>query len=162
MSLNRTEFLSALVVAGISALAPACSRAGGAEVGGMPAVAPDASPPPPPPPAMDPYHPAPRDTIDAETYEGWKQFSLHCSRCHGDDALGTSFAPNLVAALRPGGSIGTRDDFLAVVSLGRHDKGMPAAATLGIDSAYFGGLYRYLKGRSDGSLHGGRPARRTQ
>ncbi len=151
-----------LVAAGISA--PACSRAGGAgaELAGAAGAPPEVSPPPPAPPpaATDPYHFAPRDTIDAEAYDGWKQFSLHCSRCHGDDALGTSFAPSLVAALRPGGSIGTRDDFVAVVSLGRHEKGMPAAATLGLDAAYFEGLYRYLKGRSEGRLHGGRPARR--
>lgn len=160
MSRTRSEFLSAMaVVAGVAVLSPACSRAGGAEAPGVPSPAPDPSPPRSA--AIDPYHPAPRDTVDAETYDGWKQFSLHCARCHGDDALGTSFAPNLVASLAPGGSIGGRDDFVAVVALGRHDKGMPSAATLGLDSAHFGGLYRYLKGRSDGRLHGGRPARRS-
>jgi mono/diheme cytochrome c family protein len=159
MSRIRSEFLSALVVvAGVAALSPACSHAG-AEAPGAASPAPDPSPPPST--AVDPYHPAPRDTVDAETYEGWKQFSLHCSRCHGDEALGTSFAPDLVASLAPGGNIGSRDDFMAVVSLGRHDKGMPSAATLGLDSVYFGGLYLYLKGRSEGRFHGGRPARRS-
>jgi hypothetical protein len=37
---------------------------------------------------------------------------------------------------------------------------MPSAAKMGLDSVYFDGLYLYLKGRSDGRLHGGRPARR--
>ena len=146
-----------VVVAWVAAPSPACSRAGETDVAGAPPLVPDSFPPPSA--AMDPYHPPPRDTIDAETYDGWKQFSLHCARCHGDDALGTSFAPNLVAALAPGGTIGSRDDFVAVVALGRHDKGMPSAVTLGLDPTYFGGLYRYLKGRSDGRLHGGRPVR---
>jgi len=85
---------------------------------------------------------------------------LHCARCHGDDAQGTSFAPSLVVPLRPDGRIPTRDDFRSVLIDGRQDKGMPSAAQMGLDSVYFDGLYQYLKGRSDGRLHGGRPARR--
>jgi mono/diheme cytochrome c family protein len=85
---------------------------------------------------------------------------LQCARCHGDDAQGTSFAPSLVLALRPDGHIPTRDDFLRVLINGRQDKGMPSAAKMGLDSVYFDGLYQYLKGRSDGRFHGGRPARR--
>jgi hypothetical protein len=37
---------------------------------------------------------------------------------------------------------------------------MPSAAKMGVDSTYFEGLYQYLKARSEGLLHGGRPARR--
>jgi mono/diheme cytochrome c family protein len=85
---------------------------------------------------------------------------LQCARCHGDDAQGTSFAPSLVLALRPDGHVPTRDEFLNVLSSGRPDKGMPSASKMGLDSTYFDGLYQYLKGRSDGRLHGGRPARR--
>jgi mono/diheme cytochrome c family protein len=158
MNRTRSELLGALVVAaGIAALSPACSRAGSAEF----SAAPPAAPEPPPAVLADPYHPAPRDTIDAESYDGWKQFSLHCARCHGEEAQGTSFAPSLVAALQPGGHTPTRDDFLSVLSLGSPDKGMPSAGKLGLDSAYFAGLYSYLKGRSEGRLHGGRPARRN-
>ena len=158
MSRTRSEFLGALVVAaGIAAPSPACSRAGGAESAAVPPATSDPSPPAP----VDSYHPAPRDTIDAESYDGWKQFSLHCARCHGEDAQGTSFGPSLVAALQPDGPTPARDGFISVLSLGRADKGMPSAGTLGLDSAYFAGLYRYLKGRSEGRLHGGRPARRN-
>ena len=85
---------------------------------------------------------------------------LQCARCHGDEPLGTSFAPSLVSALKPDGDIATMERFVALLSEGRPDKGMPSAAKIGLDSAYFEGLYRYLKGRSDGTLHGGRPARR--
>ncbi len=69
------------------------------------------------------------------------------------DARGeSSFAPSLVAALQPGGHLPTRDGFISVLSLGRPDKGMPSAGTLGLDAAYFAGLYSYLKGRSEGAF----------
>jgi len=142
--------------AAIAVASAGCSHPAGGEL----SAAPSSAPTPTPPAAMDPYHSPPRDTLDAESYNGWKQYGLHCARCHGDDAQGTSFAPSLVAALGPAGDVETQEAFVAILSQGRPDKGMPSAATLGLDSAYFTGLYRYLKGRSDGQLHGGRPARR--
>ena len=158
MSRIRSEFLGALIVAAVvAAPSGACSRAGSAEFSAAPPAAPDPSPPGP----ADSYHPAPRDTLDAESYDGWKQFSLQCARCHGEDAEGTSFGPSLVAALQPGGHVPSRNDFMTVLALGRPEKGMPSAGTLGLDAAYFAGLYSYLKGRSEGRLHGGRPARRN-
>jgi mono/diheme cytochrome c family protein len=108
----------------------------------------------------DPYHPPPRDTVEVAAYKGWQQYSLQCARCHGEDGQGTSFAPSLVVALRPDGHAPNREEFLSILTKGREDKGMPSAAKLGLDSVYFDGLYEYLKGRSDGRLSGGRPARR--
>jgi mono/diheme cytochrome c family protein len=124
-----------------------------------------ASPPPAaasPAVAADPYHPPPRDTVDVALYKAWQQYSLQCARCHGEDGQGTSFAPSLLVALRPDGHAPSREEFLSILTKGREDKGMPSAAKLGLDSVYFDGLYQYLKGRSDGRLHGGRPARREQ
>jgi mono/diheme cytochrome c family protein len=135
----------------------ACSRV-------VPAPSPEPASPPSPAAAAvladDPYHPRPRDTIEVAAYKGWQQLMLHCARCHGDDGQGTSFAPSLVLALRPDGNTPTRDEFLSVLTKGNPDKGMPSAAKMGVDSTYFDGLYQYLKGRSAGLLHGGRPARR--
>lgn len=110
-------------------------------------------------PAPDPYHPLPRDTVDDETYQGWKQYNLHCVRCHGDDARGSSFGPSLVNAFGPEGDISGRDRFIEVLHGSRAEKGMPSAAKMGLDSTYFEGLYRYLAGRGSGKLRGGRPAR---
>jgi mono/diheme cytochrome c family protein len=110
--------------------------------------------------AADPYHPAPRDTVEVPLYRAWQQYQLQCARCHGEDAQGSSFGPSLLVGLKPDGKVPTREDFLDVLVNGRKDKGMPTAAKIGIDSTYFEGLYLYLKGRSDGRLHGGRPARR--
>ena len=50
------------------------------------------------------YHPAARDTLSPTAYNGWQQFQINCSRCHGQDAEGTSFAPSLVQALGKGGA----------------------------------------------------------
>jgi mono/diheme cytochrome c family protein len=111
-------------------------------------------------PLADPYHPPPRDTVDVPLYKAWQQYSLQCARCHGEDGQGTSFGPSLLRALKPDGDVPTREAFLDVLIHGRHDEGMPSAAKMGLDSVYFDGLYDYLKGRSDGRLHGGRPARR--
>ncbi len=110
--------------------------------------------------APDPYHPPPRDTVDVPLYKAWQQYSLQCARCHGEDAQGSSFGPSLLEALRPDGAVPTREEFLKVLAGGRTDKGMPSAEKMGIDSVYFTGLYDYLKGRSEGHYHGGRPARR--
>jgi len=137
---------------------------------------PSSAPPPPPPtvvaessepaasaaPVADPYHPPPRDTVDVPLYKAWQQYSLQCARCHGEDAQGSSFGPSLLRALSPEGDVTTRDAFLDVLTHGRSDKGMPSAEKIGLDSVYFAGLFDYLKGRSDGRLHGGRPARRER
>jgi mono/diheme cytochrome c family protein len=111
-------------------------------------------------PLHDPYHPPPRDTVDAPLYKAWQQYSLQCARCHGEDAQGSSFGPSLLEALGPEGAVPTREEFLKVLAGERSDKGMPSAEKMGIDSVYFTGLYDYLKGRSEGRYHGGRPARR--
>jgi mono/diheme cytochrome c family protein len=114
------------------------------------------------PAAPDPYHPTPRDTVDNETYQGWKQYNLHCSRCHGDEATGSTFGPSLVTSLGSTGEITTREKFVDVLQNGRKDKGMPTAAKMGLDSVYFDGLYAYLSGRGSGKFKGGRPARLEQ
>lgn len=111
-------------------------------------------------PAADPYHPPPRDTVGVPLYKAWQQYSLQCARCHGEDGQGSSFGPSLLHALKPDGDVPTREEFLDVLVHGRHDKGMPSAEKMGLDSVYFDGLYEYLKGRSDGRFRGGRPARR--
>ena len=111
--------------------------------------------------AADPYHPPPADTVEAATYEGWKQFRLLCDRCHGEDAEGTSFGPNLLLSLKPDGNTPNRAAFVALLISGPPDRGMPPAARLGLKPESFDGLYDYLEGRSAGRFLGGRPARRA-
>ena len=110
--------------------------------------------------AADPYHPPPRDTVTADVYEGWKVFQLNCARCHGEDATGTSFAPNLLASVGPEGAVNTQALFLTTVCQGRNDKGMPAWCELGLEVPKIMEIWSYVKLRSDGKMGMGRPARR--
>ena len=109
-------------------------------------------------PLKDQYHTAPRDTISREAYDGWKQYELNCARCHGEYAVGTSFAPALVTSLRDGGTVPTREAFVTTVCQGRKEKGMPSWCELGLEMDKIIGIYAYVKGRADGKIHEGRPA----
>ena len=108
--------------------------------------------------AGDAYHPAPRDTISVAAYQGWKQYELNCSRCHGEFGVGSSFAPALVVSLTDSGTINTKELFVATVCAGRPAKGMPSWCALGLEMDKIQNIYAYLKGRADGKIHLGRPA----
>jgi hypothetical protein len=109
-------------------------------------------------PLRDPYHQAPLDTVSQTVYDGWKQFNLNCARCHGEDVQGTTIAPHLLVSLRPDGPINTKELFMQTVCAGRPEKGMPSWCALGMDMAKIESIYSYVKGRSDGKIHPGRPA----
>jgi len=106
----------------------------------------------------DAYHTAPRDTVSQAVYDGWKQFNLNCARCHGEDALGTSFAPHLIVSLKPNGPINTKELFVQTVCAGRPDKGMPSWCALGMELPTIDKIYSYVKARSDAKMAPGRPA----
>jgi mono/diheme cytochrome c family protein len=106
----------------------------------------------------DQYHPAPLDTVPQQVYEGWKQFNLNCARCHGEDVLGTTIAPHLIMSLKPDGPINSKELFISTVCSGRPEKGMPAWCSLGLGMDKIEQIYTYVKGRSDGKIHPGRPA----
>jgi mono/diheme cytochrome c family protein len=106
----------------------------------------------------DPYHPVPRDTVDNDTYQGWKQYELNCARCHGEYAVGTSFAPALIVSLKDGGTVPSQEAFITTVCAGRPDKGMPSWCALGLEMDKIQRMYMYVKGRADGKIGPGRPA----
>ena len=110
----------------------------------------------------DQYHQAPRDTVSQEVYDGWKQFNLNCARCHGEDALGTSFAPHLIVSLKANGTIPTKELFIQTVCAGRPEKGMPSWCALGMDMSTIDEIYGYVKARSDAKMAPGRPAVKKQ
>jgi mono/diheme cytochrome c family protein len=109
-------------------------------------------------PLRDQYHQAPKDTVDQATYDGWKQFNLNCARCHGEDVLGSTIAPHLILSLKSDGPINTPELFTQTVCAGRPEKGMPSWCALGMDPAKISQIYSYVKGRSEGKIHPGRPA----
>ena len=95
-------------------------------------------------------------TASQAEYDGWKVYHSYCDRCHGQDAIGSSFAPNLRQSVGANGM--TESAFASAVGNGVPDKGMPAFKEM-VTEAQLGQLYAYVKARSAGSLGPGRPKR---
>src|SRR3954453_14079358 len=91
-------------------------------------------------------------------YEGWRQYSAHCARCHGQDVLGNPVAADLLKSAAAGGPVAEKAGFVAGVKEGRVTKGMPGFAKQ-LDDAQIDGIYAYVKGRADRKIPAGRPER---
>ena len=91
--------------------------------------------------------------VNQSEYNGWKTFAVNCTRCHGEDAVGSTIAPNLMKSLREHVD---HEIFVQTVKNGRPDKGMPTWGPLLTDKQVED-LYAYLKARSEGRLAPGRP-----
>jgi mono/diheme cytochrome c family protein len=91
-------------------------------------------------------------------YEGWRQYSANCARCHGQDVLPNPVAANLLLSLGSGGPIKSEQMFADIVTAGRPAKGMPPfKETLTPDQIK--AIYAYVKGRAQKRIPPGRPAR---
>jgi methanol metabolism-related c-type cytochrome len=99
--------------------------------------------------------------VDYGTYNGFRRYHNTCHVCHGPDALGSSFAPNLVNSLKDM----SYTDFTEVVVNGRQSAGasgnsvMPAFGANADVMLYIDHIYAYLKARADGEVGRGRPER---
>jgi mono/diheme cytochrome c family protein len=91
-------------------------------------------------------------------FEGWRQYSVNCARCHGQDVLPNPVAANLLVSLGPRGPINSQEKFLEVVSKGKPERGMPAFGTL-LTPEQINAIYAYVKGRAEGRIPPGRPDR---
>ena len=91
-------------------------------------------------------------------YEGWRQYNVHCARCHGQDALPNPVAANLLTSLAPGGSAADQETFTTVVVQGRTSKGMPAFKGA-LEPPQIDAIYQYLKGRAEKRIPAGRPTK---
>lgn len=98
---------------------------------------------------------APR--VSAEEYEGWRQYSVQCARCHGQDVTGNPVAAHLLESTGSGGPVADKEAFTKVVAEGRVTKGMPAFKAI-MASEQIDAVYAYVKGRADGGISVGRPA----
>ncbi len=94
--------------------------------------------------------------VDHDTYIGWTMFSIDCHQCHGENAEGTSFGPNLVQKLQEGLDF---ERFKEVVTHGMQGEMgvMPGWKDNAAVMAKLDALYRFLKARADGALPPGRP-----
>jgi mono/diheme cytochrome c family protein len=95
--------------------------------------------------------------VSASEYEGWRQYSVHCARCHGQDVLGNPVAANLLESTRDGGPVAGQGAFATVVTEGRASKGMPPFKGT-LSAAQTEAVYAYVKGRADGRIPAGRPS----
>lgn len=96
--------------------------------------------------------------VDKKTYIGWRTYTANCLRCHGQDGVGSTFAPSLLDRLKEI----DRARFMHSVAKGYTGQigVMPPWEGNPNVSRYYEQLYAYLKARSDGVLPPGRPARR--
>jgi len=94
--------------------------------------------------------------VDQDTFVGWRTFGGSCAQCHGENATGSSFAPNLIAMIEGGMDV---DKFLTILREGRAGGAMPAFKENPNVWDNAEGIYGYLKARADGELTPGRPGR---
>ncbi|HEX2218540.1 MAG TPA: cytochrome c [Gemmatimonadales bacterium] len=94
--------------------------------------------------------------VSAAEYEGWRQYNVHCARCHGQDALPNPVAANLLVSLAPGGTTAEEGTFTTVVMEGRPERGMPAFKEI-LEPSQVTAIYAYLKGRAEKRIAPGRP-----
>jgi mono/diheme cytochrome c family protein len=172
-----SRLMSATAAVLLAALLPACSSRGqSSDTAPAPVdttARPDTSAATPP--ITPPQSAAPQDTPPANAanenrgqpggqgkavsqieYEGWRQYSVHCARCHGQDVLPNPVAANLLISLASGGPIDSKEKFVQVVSAGRPARGMPAFKGL-LSPTQIESIYAYVKGRADKRIPPGRP-----
>jgi mono/diheme cytochrome c family protein len=94
--------------------------------------------------------------LTAEEYEGWRQYSAQCARCHGQDALPNPVAANLLESLAPNGPMHDQKAFTEVVTVGRTSRGMPAFGET-LKPGQVKAIYSYLVGRAGKRIPEGRP-----
>lgn len=98
--------------------------------------------------------------VDKATFNGYRRFHGTCHACHGQDALGGSFAPALVESLK---NI-DYETFVKTVMEGRQAtnasgavSAMPAFSEDPNVTKHLDDIYRYLMARADGAVGTGRP-----
>ena len=98
--------------------------------------------------------------VDKGTYNGYRRYHGTCHACHGQDAMGSSFAPALTESLKTL----DYDTFVKTVLEGRQStdasgavNAMPAFNTDPNVTKHLDDIYRYLAARAAGELPPGRP-----
>ena len=94
--------------------------------------------------------------LSGPEYEGWRQYSAHCARCHGQDVVGNPVAADLLKSAAEAGPSPKKAAFVTVVKTGRPEHGMPAFAKQ-LTEEQSGEIYAYVKGRAEGKIPAGRP-----
>jgi mono/diheme cytochrome c family protein len=95
--------------------------------------------------------------VDRGTYVGWRTFHAICHTCHAQDAVGSTFAPDLLARMREI----DKPTFMRSLDQGYEGQVgvMPAWSQDPNVNKYYEELWSYLSARADGVLLPGRPKR---
>lgn len=97
--------------------------------------------------------------VDKHVFNGYRRYGDNCLRCHGPNATGSSYAPDLTDSLKHM----TKEQVEEVIINGRknvntaNENVMPALGTNPDVVENIDDIYAYLKARSDGALGPGRP-----
>lgn len=91
--------------------------------------------------------------VTKEVFHGYALYNSYCFRCHGPDASGGEYAPDLRRSLNQGMS---KEQFLSVAMTGREAKGMPSWAGF-FSPQEIDSIYQYVKARSLDLVPAGRP-----
>lgn len=91
--------------------------------------------------------------VTKDVFRGWELYNSYCFRCHGEDAVGGSYAPNLRRSLNNGM---TEAGFTNVAMTGRKSKGMPSWAGF-FTPHQIHVIYQYVKARAVGAVGIGTP-----
>ena len=98
--------------------------------------------------------------VDGDTYIGWRTFHGFCHVCHAQDAVGSTFAPNLLDRMREM----EMDEFVERVNDGFTGQVgvMPGWKDDPNVRKQYKELYAYLKARASGALPRGRPKKKPK
>jgi len=100
--------------------------------------------------------------VDGDTYIGWRTFHGFCHVCHAQDAVGSTFAPNLLERMRE--SDMTKDLFVERLNDGFTGQVgvMPPWKDNPNVSKRYVELYAYLTARASDALPPGRPKKKPK
>lgn len=91
--------------------------------------------------------------VTPAVFRGFELYNSYCFRCHGPDAIGGEYAPDLRKMINQGLS---RKQFTTIAMEGRKAKGMPSWSGF-FTADQIGKIYEYVKGRATGLVGTGRP-----
>ncbi len=91
--------------------------------------------------------------VTPAVFHGYEQYNSYCFRCHGGDAIGGEYAPDLRKSLAGGM---TWQQFLSTAMAGRAAKGMPSWAGF-FEEKDIRAVYDYIKARQLELVAPGRP-----
>jgi cytochrome c len=96
---------------------------------------------------------ADQKSVTPAVFNGYEQYNSYCFRCHGGDAIGGEYAPDLRKSLANGM---TYQQFLSTAMAGRQEKGMPSWAGF-FEEKDIRAIYEYIKARQLDLIPEGRP-----